>query len=105
MRKNSIPCVSTSVAVTLASCVNISGLMTNCVRCQDVGAGIYLFRLIVAIIRGTVMTYSAIIGILIGIVQLVYDGTHDTIYGRWVIVGEPKMPCWGELIPFDIKFS
>ena len=36
---------------------------------------------------------------------VVCGGTHDTIYGRWLIVGEPKMSCLSDLIPFDIKFS
>ena len=58
-----------------------------------------------AIIRGTVIKYGTIIWHTNGKVQLVCGGNHDTIYGRWLIVGEPKMSCLSDLIPFDIKFS
>ena len=57
------------------------------------------------IIRNTVITYGTFIWHTNGIVQLVCGGTHDTIYRRWLIVGEPRMSCLSDLIPFDIKFS
>ena len=41
-----IPCARASAAVTSASCFNISGFMPNCVRGEDVHAGVYFCRLL-----------------------------------------------------------
>ena len=49
--------------------------------------------------------YGTVFGKLMGIVQLICDGIHETRYGRWIIVEEHKMTCLSEPMPSDIEFS